>query len=110
MTTHTRAFFTKELCDRSSYMESVRRQKRCFFLSSNQGEIAFYYTFKKVEGEIGHFLSVSHMHDCSWCVSVQQQSSVIDFQEVIASGEGQGTDVKSDGVRKEAEELLYTQV
>lgn len=43
------------------------------FLSSNRGEIAFYYTFKKVEGEIGHFLCISHIHDCSWCVSVQQQ-------------------------------------
>lgn len=40
--------------------------------------------------------------------SGSRRSSAIDFQEVIASGEGQGTDVKSDGARKEAEESLYT--
>ncbi len=38
----------------------------------------------------------------------QCSSSAIDFQEVIASSEGQGTDVKSDEARKEAEESLYT--
>lgn len=64
---------TKERSDRSPCVESAQEEEQCFFLSSNRGEIAFYYTFKKVEGEIGHFLCVSHIHDCSWCVSVQQQ-------------------------------------
>lgn len=41
------------------------------------------------------------------CSGSRHSSSAIDFQEVIASSEGQGTDVKSDGARKEAEKSLY---
>lgn len=90
--------------DRSSRAKEGRVRNT---FSSNRGEIAFYYTFKKVEGKIGRF-SISHIRDgCARAAFLPCQcSSAIDFQEVIVSSEGQGMSVKSDGARKEATESL----
>lgn len=62
---------------------------------------------RKLKVRLGIF-SASRTYTIVLGVCRCSSNSAIDFQEVIASGEGQGTDVKSDRVRREAKELLYT--
>lgn len=100
---------TKARSERSSCVDwrAHRRRSDAFSCLLTEVKLLFTTRLRKLKVRLGIF-STSRTYTIVLGVCQCSSNSGIDFQEVIASGEGQGTDVKSDGARKEAKELLYT--
>lgn len=88
-------------------LRAHRRRSNAFSCLLTEVKLLFTTRLRKLKVRLGIF-SASRTYTIVLGVCRCSSNSAIDFQEVIASCEGQGTDVKSDGARKEAKELLYT--